>query len=127
LETVAIFGDASKQGIGVVAYLIKRQAGGFRRTQLLYSKSTLMPKDLRKKDLADLLTIAREELIAITLCEHECVNSRPVTDGQTRADIHIYGFPSQLAMCPEREGRMQDLGEKKKEESVRSLTTMSLK
>jgi hypothetical protein len=68
LETVAIFGDASKQGIGVVAYLIKRQAGSFRRTQLFFSKKHSDAERPQEKDLADLLIIAREELIAITLC-----------------------------------------------------------
>ena len=41
LEPVAIFGDASQTGIGVVAYLIKND-NGVRRSHIFYSKSTLM-------------------------------------------------------------------------------------
>jgi hypothetical protein len=50
LETVAIFGDASKKGIGAVAYLVKRQDDGSLKSQIFYSKSSLMPKDLRKRN-----------------------------------------------------------------------------
>ena len=68
LEKIAIFGDASLTGIGVVAYLIKND-NGQRRSHIFYSKSTLMPKTLRPKALAkDALTIARAELIALVLC-----------------------------------------------------------
>ena len=45
LERVAIFGDASQTGIGVVAYLIKND-NGVRHSHIFYSKSTLMPKNL---------------------------------------------------------------------------------
>ena len=69
LECIAIFGDASKTGIGCVAYAIKRQPDGTRRAHIIYSKSTLMPKNLRgKAELEDALTIARAELIALLLC-----------------------------------------------------------
>ena len=59
LERVAIFGDASQTGIGVVAYLIKND-NGVRRSHIFYSESTLMPKNLRSKAaVEDALTIAR--------------------------------------------------------------------
>ena len=48
LERVAIFGDASQTGIGVVAYLIKND-NGVRRSHIFYSKSTLMPKKTRSR------------------------------------------------------------------------------
>ena len=59
LERIAIYGDASQTGIGVVAYLIKND-NGVRRSHIFYSKSTLMPKNLRSKAaVEDALTIAR--------------------------------------------------------------------
>jgi hypothetical protein len=69
VDFIAIFGDASKTGIGVVAYAVKQLENGERRSQILYSKSSLMPKTMRGKAITgDALTIARAELIAITLC-----------------------------------------------------------
>ena len=69
LDAIAIFGDASKTGIGCVAYAIKRKPDGSKRAHIIYSKSTLMPKNLRgKAELEDALTIARAELIALLLC-----------------------------------------------------------
>ena len=69
LEGIAIFGDASKTGIGCVAYAIKKQPEGSRKAHIIYSKSTLMPKNLRgKAELEDALTIARAELIALLCC-----------------------------------------------------------
>ena len=69
LECVAIFGDASKSGIGCVAYAVKMTADGKRRAHIIYSKSSLMPKNLRgKAELEDALTIARAELIALLSC-----------------------------------------------------------
>ena len=41
LESVAIFGDASQTGIGMVAYLIKND-NSVRCSHIFYSKSTLM-------------------------------------------------------------------------------------
>ena len=58
LECVAIFGDVSQTGIDVVAYLIKNDNGVW-RSHIFYSKSTLMPKNLRSKAaVEDTLTIA---------------------------------------------------------------------
>ena len=69
LECIAIFGDASKTGIGCVAYAIKKQPDGSRKAHIIYSKSSLMPKNLRgKAELEDALTIARAELIALLCC-----------------------------------------------------------
>ena len=69
LEGIAIFGDASKTGIGCVAYAIRGLPDGTRRAHIIYSKSTLMPKNLRgKAELEDALTIARAELIALLCC-----------------------------------------------------------
>jgi hypothetical protein len=91
LDKVAIFGDASKKGIGAVAYVVKRQPDGTRKSQIVYSKSTLMPKDLRKKDFQDALTIARAELIAITCC----INMSTYIQNALRpnvvtGDVHIF-------------------------------------
>ena len=69
LDFVAIFGDASKTGIGVVAYTVTKPVDGVRHSHILYSKSTLMPKNLREKaKVEDALTIARAELIAMVCC-----------------------------------------------------------
>ena len=66
---MAIFGDASKTGIGVVAYAVSKSVSGELHSQIIYSKSTLMPKNLREKAMAeDALTIARAELIAMLSC-----------------------------------------------------------
>ena len=68
IEFIAVFGDASKTGMGVVAYAVARTNKNTLEAQLLYSKSTLMPKALRDKaKLEDLLTIARAELIALNM------------------------------------------------------------
>ena len=68
LECIAIFGDASLTGIGVVAYAVKMFKGE-RSSHIIYSKSSLMPKNLRQKAIAKYdLTIARAELIALVLC-----------------------------------------------------------
>ena len=59
---------ASQTGIGVVAYLIKKD-NGIRRSHIFYSKSTLMPKNLcSNAAVEDALTIARAELIALVMC-----------------------------------------------------------
>ena len=69
LDFVAIFGDASKTGIGVVAYAVSKMTSGELHSQIIYSKSTLMPKNLREKAYSeDALTIARAELIAMLSC-----------------------------------------------------------
>ena len=69
IEFVAIFGDASKTGIGVVAYAITKASTGVINSRIIYSKSSLMPKNLREKaKLEDALTIARAELIAMVCC-----------------------------------------------------------
>ena len=69
IDFVAIFGDASKTGIGVVAYAVSKETSGKLHSQIIYSKSTLMPKNLREKANAeDALTIARAELIAMLSC-----------------------------------------------------------
>ena len=92
LEKVAIFGDASVKGIGAVAYLIKVQPDGSRKTQLFYSKSALMPKDLRKKDFTkDLLTIARAELIALVCCVNMSTYIQEALGAQISPEkIHIF-------------------------------------
>jgi len=65
---IAIFGDASKTGMGVAAYAVAKINDNQLRPQLIYSKSSLMPKNLRDKaKLEDALTIARAELIALTM------------------------------------------------------------
>ena len=69
IEFVAIFGDASKTGIGVVAYAVTKADTGATLSRIIYSKSSLMPKNLREKaKLEDTLTIARAELIAMVCC-----------------------------------------------------------
>ena len=69
LDFVAIFGDASKTGTGVCAYAVTTDQAGNLRSQLVFSKSSLMPKNLREKAKAvDALTIARAELIAMVSC-----------------------------------------------------------
>ena len=69
IQFVAIFGDASKTGIGVVAYAITKADNGVVNSRIIYSKSSLMPKNLREKaKLEDALTIARAELIAMVCC-----------------------------------------------------------
>ena len=69
LDSIAIFGDASKTGIGCVAYAIKLREDGTRRAHIIYSKSSLMPKNLRSKaEAQDALTIARAELIGMLNC-----------------------------------------------------------
>ena len=69
IDFVAIFGDASKTGIGVVAYAVTKDHSGIVHSQIIYSKSTLMPKSLREKaKVEDALTIARAELIAMLSC-----------------------------------------------------------
>ena len=69
IKFVAIFGDASKTGIGVVAYAVTEAADGVVHSRIIYSKSSLMPKNLREKaKLEDALTIARAELIAMVCC-----------------------------------------------------------
>ena len=69
LNFVAIFGDASKTGIGVVAYAVSNDTKGKVHSQIIFSKSTLMPKNLREKAMAEAaLTIARAELIAMLNC-----------------------------------------------------------
>ena len=69
IKFIAIFGDASKTGIGVVAYAITNADNGVVNSRIIYSKSSLMPKNLREKaKLEDALTIARAELIAMVCC-----------------------------------------------------------
>ena len=52
-----------------MAYAIATTEKGEKRSQIIYSKSTLMPKNLREKALAeDALTIARAELIGMLCC-----------------------------------------------------------
>ena len=69
LECIAIFGDASKTGIGCVAYAVKKRKDESRHAHIIYSKSSLMPKNLRAKAaIEEVLTIARAELIAILSC-----------------------------------------------------------
>ena len=61
--------DRSKTGIGVVAYAITKASTGVINSRIIYSKSSLMPKNLREKaKLEDALTIARAELIAMVCC-----------------------------------------------------------
>ena len=69
IDFIAIFGDASKTGIGVVAYAVSTWEDGSKHSTILYSKSSLMPKDLRAKaKVEDALTIARAELVAMRGC-----------------------------------------------------------
>ena len=92
LDFVAIFGDASKTGIGVVAYAVSKLETGKLHSQIIYSKSTLMPKNLREKAMAeDALTIARAELIAmlscVTMSDYLLKALDPIL---TRDKIHIF-------------------------------------
>ena len=90
-DKIAIFGDASFKGIGVVAYMVKMQPDGSRKSQIMYSKSTLMPKDLRKKDFKDVLTIARAELIALTCCvTMSTYIQNALQNTVTSENIHIF-------------------------------------
>jgi hypothetical protein len=91
VEKIAIFGDASKTGIGVVAYAIKKTDDGKRRSQIIYSKSTLMPQVLRDKDHNDALTIARAELVALVCCINMSVYIRnALKPNVTAKQIHIF-------------------------------------
>jgi hypothetical protein len=68
IEFIAVFGDASKTGMGVVAYAVCTQQDGTRQSQLIFSKSSLMPKNLRPgAEAEDALTIARAELVALLM------------------------------------------------------------
>ena len=92
LEFLAIFGDASKTGIGVVAYAVSKLKSGKLYSQIIYSKSTLMPKNLREKAMAeDALTIARAELIALLSCvtmSDYLLNA--LSPSLERKNIHIF-------------------------------------
>ena len=92
LECIAIFGDASKTGIGCVAYAIKRDKDGSRRAHIIYSKSSLMPKNLRgKAELEDALTIARAELIALLCCVQMSEYIRNALKPAVTSDmVHIF-------------------------------------
>ena len=68
IQFIAIFGDASKMGMGVAAYAVCKQSDSKLTSQLIFSKSSLMPKNLRKgAEAEDALTIARAELIALLM------------------------------------------------------------
>ena len=92
LDFVAIFGDASKTGIGVVAYAVTKDTLGNVHSTIIYSKSTLMPKNLREKAIAeDALTIARAELIAMLSCvtmSHYLQNA--LEPALTSKNVHIF-------------------------------------
>ena len=92
LEGIAIFGDASKTGIGCVAYAIKKQSDGTRKSHIIYSKSSLMPKNLRgKAEAEDMLTIARAELIALLCCVHMSEYIRNALKPSVTTDmVHIF-------------------------------------
>ena len=92
LECVAIFGDASKTGIGVVAYAVSKDSKGDRTARIIYSKSTLMPKNLREKaKLEDALTIARAELIAMLSCVNMSLYLQNALKPELTSDkIHIF-------------------------------------
>ena len=65
---MAVFGDASKAGMGVAAYVVCKLDDGKLASQLIFSKSSLMPKNLRKgAEAEDALTIARAELVALVM------------------------------------------------------------
>lgn len=65
---LAVFGDASKTGMGVAAYIVAQASNGMLNSQLVFSKSSLMPKNLREGAAAeDALTIARAELVALLM------------------------------------------------------------
>jgi hypothetical protein len=65
---LAVFGDASKLGMGVAAYTVCKDEKGRLVSNLAFSKSSLMPKLLRGKALeGDALTIARAELVAFKM------------------------------------------------------------
>lgn len=66
IQFLAIFGDASKAGMGVAAYAVSKLSDGSLDSQLVFSKTSLMPKNLRSgAEASDALTIARAELIAL--------------------------------------------------------------
>lgn len=65
---IAIFSDASSVGMGVAAYLISNIGYQKLNSQLVFAKSCLMPKNLRKgAEAKDALTIARAELIGLVM------------------------------------------------------------
>ena len=69
IKFVVIFGDGTKTDIGVVAYGVTEASDGVVHSQIIYSKSSLMPKNLGEKaKLEDALTIARAELIIMVCC-----------------------------------------------------------
>ena len=92
LEKIAIFGDASKTGIGAVAYAIKRSADGNLHSQIIYSKSSLMPKILRQKAIAeDALTIARAELLGLVTCINMSEYIRNTLKSEAASNqVHIF-------------------------------------
>ena len=68
LQFLAIFGDASKKGMGVAAYAVAKTRDGELISQIVYSKSSIMPKNLRNgAAVGDALTIARAELVAMLM------------------------------------------------------------
>ena len=95
IEFVAIFGDASKTGIGVVAYAVAKAANGVIHSRIIYSKSSLMPKNLREKaKLEDTLTIARAELIAMVSCVTMMDYLREAYNPHLTSDCLLYTSPS---------------------------------
>jgi hypothetical protein len=68
IRYLAVFGDASKMGMGVAAYTLCKSKNGFIVTRLIMSKTTLMPKMLRSGSLqGDAFTIARAEACAMLM------------------------------------------------------------
>jgi hypothetical protein len=62
-----IFSDVSAMGMGVASYFVA-QVGNQSKSQLVFSKSSLMPKNPRKgAEVNDSLTIARVELIGLLM------------------------------------------------------------
>ena len=49
IDFIAIFGDASKMGMGVAAYAVCKNSDSSISSQLIFSKSSLMPYDKEQK------------------------------------------------------------------------------
>ena len=68
IQLLCVFGDASKSGMGVAAYVICKGDDSQLHSQLVFSKSSLMPQNLRAgAEVEDALAIARAELVALLM------------------------------------------------------------
>ena len=108
IKFVAIFGDGTKTDIGVVAYAVTEALDGVVHSRIIYSKSSLMPKNLREKaKLEDALTIARAELITMVCCVTMMDYLREVYNPHLTSDkVFIFTDSLQPTTYSARQGQM---------------------